>query len=91
MVVKPFSCSGKKRAKRSRPKGRYGQMRPLRYPPPPYRYSDSESKENRAVKCYVFASVFGKFVKYTASFVKISTIFPAVRRERYIGEGAFCS
>ena len=30
----PFSCFGKKRAKRSRLKGRYEQMRPLKYPQP---------------------------------------------------------
>ena len=33
----PFSCFGKKSTKRSRPKGRYGQMRPL-YNPPPHRH-----------------------------------------------------
>jgi len=33
----PFSCFGKKRAKRSRVKGRYEQMRPL-YNPPPHRH-----------------------------------------------------
>ena len=33
-AVKPFSCFGKKRAKRSRRKGRFVQMRPLAYPPP---------------------------------------------------------
>ena len=89
MVVKPFSCSGKKRAKRSRPKGRYGQMRPLRYPPPHYRNCNAKSKGIMPLTYYVFALAFGEFVKTTAILVQVSPIFPAVRREGYIGEGAF--
>ena len=49
----PFSCFGKKRAKRSRPKGRYGQMRPLRYPPPHRQNYNAKSEENCTVKYYV--------------------------------------
>ena len=86
MVVKPFSCSGKKRAKRSRPKGRYGQMRPLRYPPPHRQNFNAKSKGIMPLTYYVFALAFGEFVKTTAILVQVSPIFPAVRREGYIGE-----
>jgi len=34
MILSHLSCFGKKGAQRSRPKGRYAQMRPLRYPLP---------------------------------------------------------
>ena len=91
MVVKPFSCSGKKRAKRSRPKGRYEQMRPLRYPPPHRQNFNAKLKGRMPLIYYVFALDFGEFVKTTAILVRVSATFPALRREGYIGEGAFCS
>ena len=54
--VKPFSCLGKKRAKRSRHKGRYVQMRPLMYPPPHRRKNVWKSRKNNVKPLKIFPS-----------------------------------